>query len=77
MEYRIVAIQTVFGEERERRLKQAFDIIWNLRVQKTEEGTERNKNQNSDFPTIVAPTNETEGESKEDENTLLDSERKL
>jgi hypothetical protein len=77
MQYRIECIQTVFGEERERRLKLAFDIIWNLGTQKTKERSERTKSQSSNFPTVTAPSNETEGGSKEDENTLLDSKCKL
>jgi hypothetical protein len=47
MEYRIVTVQTVFGEERERRLKLAFDIIWNFDVKKAKVGYARRKNQHA------------------------------
>ena len=35
MQYRIECIQTIFGHERERRLKLAFDTIWGFRRRKT------------------------------------------
>jgi hypothetical protein len=76
MQYRIECIQTVFGEERERRLKLAFDIIWNLGVKKTKEGSERIKSQDSEIPTGTELTDETDGNSKEDKKLLLDSKRK-
>lgn len=47
MQYRIVAIQTIFGEERERRLKRVFDIILSLGARKpgAENGRSNRKNQ--------------------------------
>lgn len=66
MEYRIVAIQTVFGEERERRLKLAFDIIWNLKIKKTEVGDPCHQSQN---------TNEAKEVSQEDVHLSRETER--
>jgi hypothetical protein len=77
MQYRIECIQTVFGEERERRLKRVFDIIWNLDIKKAGAVGARSESQNSDLPIGTVPTDDIEGNLKEDENLVSDSEHKL
>lgn len=77
MQYRIECIQTVFGEERERRLKLAFDIIWNLDLKKRRAGQNTSKSQNTELSRGDILTDETEEESKEDKDTLSDATDKL
>jgi hypothetical protein len=74
MQYRIECIQTVFGEERERRLKQMFDIILSLGSQKPGAENGRSNGKESEIKTITEPTDETEGESKENENMLVQAQ---
>jgi hypothetical protein len=76
MRYRIESIQTIFGEERKRRLKLAFDVIWNLDIQKAGAEGASSTSQNSYIPTVAKPTSEEDEESKEDTNQLPDTKRK-
>jgi hypothetical protein len=77
MEWRIECIQTIFGKERERRVKLAFDIIWNLDIQKVRAGSLRCDSQNPS-PTVAVPANEVERESnKEKKNLALEAEQEL
>jgi hypothetical protein len=71
MEYRIECMQTVFGKERERRLKLAFDIIWSLDIQKARVGSPRCDSQNPYSPMVAGPVDEVEGESNEAKKNLL------
>jgi hypothetical protein len=76
MQYRIECIQTVFGEERERRLKQMFEIVLSLGARKLGVENSRANSQKYEIRTGTEPTDETEGESKENENMLGDSKSK-
>ena len=77
MQYQIRCIKTVFAEERERRLKMVFDIILSLGAQKPGAENGCSNGQKSETWTVIVPTDETEDESKEDENMQVDSKPKL
>ena len=70
MKYRIECKQTIFGKEREHRLRLAFDIIWNLDLQKIKAEKLCCGSQNPCSPTVIVPPDEVEGKSNEMEKDL-------